>query len=226
MPDRACSIEECERRHYARGYCEAHYRRLQRTGELAPAKQIGQHSPKTCSVEACDRLATERGLCHGHYLRLLRHGDVQATRPLERGARVCAVAPKCTRPVYAKGLCRLHYRRWRRTGDPQADVPPRGVGTGGYVHHGYRYVQVPRDLRHLTYGASTYSEHRFVMSVLLGRPLTPDESVHHRDGDRLNNSPGNLELWTRWQPSGQRAEDKVAAAKALLQRYAPELLSE
>lgn len=40
-------------------------------------------------------------------------------------------------------------------------------------------------------------EHRYIMSEMLGRPLTDDEIVHHKDGNKLNNSPGNLELTDR-----------------------------
>ena len=35
------------------------------------------------------------------------------------------------------------------------------------------------------------------------------ETVHHKNGDRLDNSPDNLELWDRSQPAGQRVEDKL-----------------
>jgi hypothetical protein len=37
-------------------------------------------------------------------------------------------------------------------------------------------------------------EHRYVMAEHLGRPLTDEEVVHHRDGDRKNNAIENLEL--------------------------------
>ncbi|KZE04146.1 hypothetical protein B4117_4316 [Bacillus mycoides] len=38
-------------------------------------------------------------------------------------------------------------------------------------------------------------EHRLVMETLLGRYLRSEEVVHHRDRDRLNNSPDNLFLF-------------------------------
>lgn len=39
-------------------------------------------------------------------------------------------------------------------------------------------------------------EHRVVMERMIGRLLTANEIVHHKDGNRLNNRPENLLLMT------------------------------
>lgn len=62
-------------------------------------------------------------------------------------------------------------------------------------------------------------EHRLVMEKVLGRKLILGESVHHKDGNRQNNNPANLELWSKVQPAGQRVEDKIVWAIKLLQQY-------
>jgi hypothetical protein len=176
-------------------------------------------------VDSCSNTSTERGLCHGHYLRLIRLGDVQADQPLgRRRNHVCTVSD-CSRPARGRGMCGPHLARHRTTNDVQADIPIRSVEGIGYIHHGYRVVPIPPADRWLVGGRTSDLEHRYVMAKMLGRRLTPDESVHHRSGDKLCNEPENLELWSRWQPSGQRVADKLRNALELIERYAPELLA-
>lgn len=57
---------------------------------------------------------------------------------------------------------------------------------------GYMYCYNPS--HPLANKAGKVYEHRYVMSVHLGRWLSSDEVVHHKDKDRTNNDINNLEL--------------------------------
>jgi hypothetical protein len=56
------------------------------------------------------------------------------------------------------------------------------------------YATVYRPLHPNAQSSGYVLEHRYVMAEAIGRPLTPAETVHHIDGDTLNNELSNLQL--------------------------------
>jgi HNH endonuclease len=54
---------------------------------------------------------------------------------------------------------------------------------------------------------------------VLGRKLLLNENVHHKDGNKLNNNPNNLELWIKPQPHGIKVEDAIKWAKNIIRLY-------
>lgn len=61
--------------------------------------------------------------------------------------------------------------------------------------------------------------HRVIMEKHLDRELLPDENVHHINGVKIDNRIENLELWSTYQPSGQRVVDKLEWAYEIIRRY-------
>ncbi len=164
---------------------------------------------RPCVVEGCEKPALDKSHCSMHYRRLRVTGDVGPAGKIRGdrfGVAPCAI-DGCTRKYYANGLCSLHYNRKRvkgAAGSASLMKRPDGAGTVAIVK-GYRRLQWYKNGKRIA-----VSEHRQVMEQILGRPLRPFESVHHRNGRRADNRPSNLELWVKPQPAGQRPEDLVA----------------
>jgi hypothetical protein len=80
-------------------------------------------------------------------------------------------------------LCQKHFDYVKHKGKLN-DYPlmnrPKGSGC---FHDGYKK---------LTINGERIFEHRYIIEKAIGRKLDRNEKVHHKDGDRLNNSLGNL----------------------------------
>lgn len=76
-------------------------------------------------------------------------------------------------------------------------------------HRGYVLLWAPDHPSRANTAKPYVFEHRLVMEKRLGRFLQSHENVHHINGQRDDNRDENLELWSTWQPCGQRVEDKM-----------------
>jgi hypothetical protein len=86
-------------------------------------------------------------------------------------------------------------------------------------HAGYVLRRVPDHPRCKGTKNKYVFEHILVMEEHLGRYLLPGETVHHKYGIRDDNRIEHLELWTRPQPSGIRAEDALEWAYKVIELY-------
>lgn len=78
--------------------------------------------------------------------------------------------------------------------------------TGGKTFNGSGYVLI---LHHGKYRC----EHRVVAEEMIGRPLTPDEHVHHKNRNRADNRPENLEVLTGAEHISMHMKERWIAKK-------------
>lgn len=173
-----------------------------------------------CLVCGKQQFQLAGGMCKGCYSRLEVIGTRKTADPYSKNGVPLFVhrpfkKPKGKRCLYSgcneliwvsQKFCKDHIVGWPKYPFSQ-EFPGwrRSQSSSGYIT--------------LTRGKVKAYEHRLVMEKILGRELLPGENVHHRDGNRSNNSEPNLELWIVNQPPGQRKEDLLAWADEIIRRY-------
>lgn len=120
-------------------------------------------------------------------------------------------------PELYRNLQRKHYIKRYNLPEDHIFRQKGKSGEGSISNQGYKKIPMP--LHPNVQANGQILEHIYVMSEHLGRPLHKGETVHHINGDRLDNRIENLELWHRSHPSGQRVEDKIAWCIEFLSQY-------
>lgn len=138
--------------------------------------------------------------------------------------KTCTIAG-CGSPVRCKDLCELHYGHLKA----QRRMKPCGCGCGELTAHTYKHGHHTRlfsseeqtrrgrmntgDKQRDPPGATWYRkmrgrhEHRVVAEQMTGRELTSAEIVHHKNHDRRDNRPENLEVMSRAEHINEHRED-------------------
>src|SRR5574342_813633 len=109
-------------------------------------------------------------------------------------------------------------RYWKKRGlSPDKDRLIAKAGNGCITKWGYKRLTMHGHPNAAKSGA--IFEHVYIMSKHIGRPLYKGETVHHKNGERLDNRIENLELWSKSHPFGQRVKDKIEWCKEFLAQY-------
>ena len=201
MADRICSIEDCERPVRARGWCNLHYRRWERTGD--PTKILRPVVAGPCSIDGCNSPMRSKGWCENHYQCWRRNGDPEGWVKV-RGE--CSIGG-CGGPHAARGWCSRHYKQWLATGDP---IPPGpverfcqkviftscgccwlwdGATSGGYGSLGFDGEQ--------------WKAHRYAWTLTHG-PIPDGLDIDHLCFNRSCVNPAHMRLVTRAQNASRK----------------------
>ena len=122
---------------------------------------------------------------------------------------------------YCSPKCGNFYQ-WRKRAGISFDKPryKRNKNTpGGKILWNNRYVGIYFPEHPNANKCGYVAEHVIIMSKHLGRPLRKGENIHHKNGLRNDNRIENLELWSTFQPKGQRIKDKIIYALEIIKIY-------
>lgn len=110
---RACMLENCVSRHYAKGFCKKHYTQILRHGRLTPERERGV--VRICKAPGCKSSDTIRYYCRKHARQIRVHGRLTPEREHNMSHEGCRM-DGCREPHRAKGFCAKHYnqQRWRK----------------------------------------------------------------------------------------------------------------
>lgn len=146
--------------------------------------------------------------------------------------KICSV-PNCGRKIRSKGLCSAHSQRLRLHGDLNINKP---IGdNSGQWNSKWRGGEIKMYGRTLIYSPNHpypnlcgiyVFRYRLVMEKHLGRYLTVDEVVHHKNGDVSDDRISNLEVITQSQHAKQHRNPVTRRFQSIVNNHDPRKASQ
>ena len=163
MTEATCSIEGCDSRVLARGWCQRHYYHWKRHGDPGPARGWRPRGAfGACATDGCNGVARRNGLCDscsakarrakaggciiggcrsradarglcGKHYQQIRNGVLDHPLAEEIRRDVPCSVDDCDGLAYARGFCNMHWSRNHRLGDPGEAEARRTVYVPGQV---------------------------------------------------------------------------------------------
>lgn len=134
-----CSVQNCDRPHYAKGYCDAHWRRARLGKELDTPIQV--KGRELCELQGCVRRHYAKGMCRAHYQRDRLGLSIDITTPIGEYAK----------PTKRNGLSRDGYRLLNRPGHPNANPTNGQITEHRFVmsEHLGRALRADENIHHI-----------------------------------------------------------------------------
>lgn len=216
-----CSVEGCSKPMASNGLCVGHRFQMKKHGRIV---SIDLREPRGDQKHRSARSETLTLKCQGCGVEFRVPQGIAVNKAGEVTrkfcTKACMIATLDPKPKFDCAECGKTTSRRKnpvtggydyRTVYCSTTCQHRSMFKGGFIDKsGYRIT---------TIGGVSKPEHRRVMERIIGRPLLVSETVHHRDGNRLNNEPSNLELFSSRHPKGQRLEEKLEFCRSFLKDY-------
>jgi 5-methylcytosine-specific restriction endonuclease McrA len=107
-----CQTPECGRDASCRGFCNTHYQRAKREGQMP---RVSVPRSGSCRSDGCGATVYSTGYCRKHYKRIVGNFVPSRRSPGERSP--CSVEG-CDRSCHGELYCLMHRKRAERHGDP------------------------------------------------------------------------------------------------------------